>query len=64
MLDFTSKVAGCNFFSEIDIKKGYCQITFGLFEFIRMLFVLCNDGNSFQQMMATSSVASTFASDI
>jgi hypothetical protein len=65
MLDFSARVAGCNVFSKIDLRKGYYQIPvhpadirktaictpFGLFEFRRMPFGLRNAGNTFQRMM-------------
>ncbi len=65
MMDFTSCLAGCSFFSKIDLRKGYHQIPvnpqdipktaiitpFGLFEYLRMPFGLRNAGSSFQRMM-------------
>jgi hypothetical protein len=65
MMDFAVKMAGCKFFSKIDLRKGYHQIPvhpadvaktaittpFGLFEYLRMPFGLRNAGNTFQRMM-------------
>jgi cleavage and polyadenylation specificity factor subunit 1 len=64
MLDFSDRLAGCTIFSKIDLRKGYWQVPvrpedrqktavitpFGLFEFLRMPFGLCNAGSSFQRM--------------
>ncbi len=64
-LDFSDTITGCTVFSKIDLWKGYWQVpvrpedrqktavitSFGLFEFLRMLFGLSNAGSSFQQMM-------------
>jgi hypothetical protein len=65
MLDFSDRISGCTVFSKIDLRKGYWQVPvrpedrqktavitpFGLFEFLRMPFGLCNAGSSFQRMM-------------
>ncbi len=65
MLDFENVVAGCKIFSKIDLRKGYHQIPmhpddicktaittpFGLFEYTRMPFGLCNASNTFQSKM-------------
>ncbi len=65
MLDFMERFSDCTVFSKIDLRKGYWQIPvrledrpktaiitpFGLFEFLRMPFGLCNAGSSFQRMM-------------
>ena len=63
--DLTSDLAGCQFFSKIDLVKGYHQIPvhaadvpktaiatpFGLFEFLRMPFGLKNAAQTFQRLM-------------
>ena len=65
MEDLTAKLAGCKFFSKIDLRKGYHQIPvaaadipktaiitpFGLFEFKRTSFGLRNAGQTFQRFM-------------
>jgi cleavage and polyadenylation specificity factor subunit 1 len=65
--DMSAKLAGCSKFTELDLKKGYYQIPvapedvqktavitpFGLFEFLHMLFGLCNAGQTFQWLMDT-----------
>jgi Reverse transcriptase (RNA-dependent DNA polymerase) len=65
MLDFSANVAGCSWFSKIDLRKGYYQIPmhagdipkttvatpFGLYEFTRMPFDLRNAGSTFQRLL-------------
>jgi hypothetical protein len=65
LADFSSNLAGCRFFSKIDLVKGYYQVPvakedipkmavvtpFGLFEFLVMPFRLKNASQSFQRMM-------------
>ena len=65
MMDFQGKVAGCKYFSKIDLRKGYHQIPmhpadipktaivtpFGLWEFLRLTFGLRNAGCTFQRLM-------------
>ena len=65
MEDLTAKLAGCTVFSKLDLHKGFHQVPmapediekmaiitpFGLFEFLRMPFVLRNAGQSFQHFM-------------
>jgi len=65
MADLTSRLEGCTIFSKLDLRKGYHQVPmdpeslrktaiitpFGLFEFLRMPFGLCNAGQTFQCMM-------------
>jgi transposase InsO family protein len=65
MMDFSARVAGCRWFSKIDLRKGYHQIPmhpadvektaiitpFGLFEYTRMTFGMRNAGSTFQRMM-------------
>jgi hypothetical protein len=67
MLDFPSKVAGCSWFSKIDLRKGYYQkpmhaedITksaaatpFGLYEFTCMPFGLPNASSTFQRLIGS-----------
>ena len=65
MMDFSARMAGCKYFSKIDLRKGYHQIPmhaedipktaivtpFGLFEYTRMTFGMRNAGSTFQRMM-------------
>jgi len=65
MMDFQAKVAGCRYFSKIDLRKGYHQIPmhpadipktaittpFGLWEYLRLTFGLRNAGCTFQRLM-------------
>jgi len=65
MMDFTTRMSGCKFFSKVDLCKGYHQILmhepdipktaiitpFGLFEYTRMTFCMRNAGNTFQWLM-------------
>ena len=65
MMDFTTRMSGCKFFSKVDLRKGYNQIPmhepdipktaiitpFGLFEYTRMTFGMRNAGNTFQWLM-------------
>jgi hypothetical protein len=65
MMDFTTRMSGCKFFSKVDLRKGYHQIPmhepdipktaiitpFGLFEYTRMTFGMRNAGNTFQWLM-------------
>lgn len=65
LMDFTGKLAGCHWFSKIDLIRGYHQIPiapadvcktaiatpFGLWEFVRMPFGLRNSAQSFQRLM-------------
>jgi hypothetical protein len=65
MADLSARLAGCRFFSKLDLKKGYFQVPvhpddicktaiitpFGTFEFVRMPFGLRNAGQTFQRLM-------------
>jgi hypothetical protein len=65
MADLAARLDGCNFFSKLDLRKGYLQVPvaatdipktaiitpFGLFKFLRMPFGLRNAGMTFQRLM-------------
>ncbi len=65
ILDLSSKLHGCRYFSVIDLVKGYHQVPmalediqktaiitpFGLFEYLFMPFGLMNAAQTFQQLM-------------
>jgi hypothetical protein len=75
VLYFADRLSGCWVFSKIDLRKGYWQVPvrpenrlkmavitpFGLFEFLRMPFGLCNAESSFQRMMDCVLVGLPFA---
>jgi len=65
LADVAAKLEGCEWFSKLDLRKGYHQVPvsekdvhktavitpFGLFEFVRMPFGLRNSAQTFQRMM-------------
>jgi len=65
LADMVAKLEGCHWFSKLDFRKGYHQVPvhekdvhktavitpFGLFEFVRIPFGLCNSAQTFQRMM-------------
>jgi RNase H-like domain found in reverse transcriptase/Reverse transcriptase (RNA-dependent DNA polymerase) len=65
MQDLSARLAGCRFFTKLDLQKGYLQVPvqqedvpktvvitpFGLFEFVRMPSGLKNAGMTFQRLM-------------
>lgn len=65
LTDFSMAMANAKFFSKFDLMKAYYQIPvnkedipktaiitpFGLFEFLRMPFGLCNAAQTFQRFM-------------
>jgi Reverse transcriptase (RNA-dependent DNA polymerase) len=65
MADLSAQLTGCNFFTKIDLQKGYLKVPvaaedipktavitpFGLFEFLRMPFGLKNASMTFQRLM-------------
>jgi hypothetical protein len=73
--DLSARLHGCSIFSKLDLCKGYYQIPvqegdihktavitpFGLWEFLRMPFGLCNAGQSFQRFMDEVLVGLDFA---
>ena len=65
MQDLTVRLCGSKFFTKLDLRKGYYQVSmnrrdiqktavitpFGLYEFLQMPFGLTNAGQTFQRLM-------------